>query len=99
MFLSLIVCIAVAGDAYKSVHCLAWRENGKRLDLLARDYSELEVTAAQFCLDGSKRLNIAVADGKKNLQVMTLSTGAVGIQAGCVYETNWVCRLIHSLVV
>jgi hypothetical protein len=50
--------IILYGDVHKSVHCLAWREQGKRLDLLARDYSPLEVTSAQFVFDGSKKLNM-----------------------------------------
>lgn len=68
----------IFGDIYKSVHCLQWREKGKKLELLARDYWPLEVTASGFALDGSKRLNIIVADAKQNLQILTLPAGESG---------------------
>ena len=34
------------GDILKSVHLMIWREKGKRLDLLASDLNEAEVSEA-----------------------------------------------------
>jgi hypothetical protein len=76
--------IVIFGDAFKSVHLLMWREKGKRLDLLARDYWPLETCATSFALDGSKHLNVIVADAKQNLQIMTLPSDEAGLQGRCV---------------
>eukprot|EP01050_Picozoa_sp_SAG11_P007538 SAG11_NODE_633_length_8047_cov_33.422874_1_plen_1762_part_00 len=66
--------IIIFGDINKSCHCLMFHHN-KKLDLIARDYWPLQVTAAHFALDGSKQLSLVVTDAKQNIQILTLPKG------------------------
>ncbi|TQD76264.1 hypothetical protein C1H46_038212 [Malus baccata] len=55
------------GDIHKSIYFLIWKEQGSQLNLLAKDFGNLDCFATEFLIDGSS-LRLVVADEQKNIQ-------------------------------
>lgn len=56
------------GDVHKSIYFLNWKEQGSQLNLLSKDFGDLDCLATEFLIDGST-LSLMVSDEQKNVQV------------------------------
>ncbi|KAL6123334.1 hypothetical protein ACLB2K_075856 [Fragaria x ananassa] len=67
--LNIVKNFILIGDIHKSIYFLSWKEQGAQLNLLAKDFGNLDCFATEFLIDGST-LSLAVADAQKNIQIL-----------------------------
>ncbi|XP_050387838.1 cleavage and polyadenylation specificity factor subunit 1 [Argentina anserina] len=67
--LNIVKNFILLGDIHKSIYFLSWKEQGAQLNLLAKDFGNLDCFATEFLIDGST-LSLAVADAQKNIQIL-----------------------------
>eukprot|EP00026_Physarum_polycephalum_P000594 Phypoly_transcript_00595.p1 GENE.Phypoly_transcript_00595~~Phypoly_transcript_00595.p1 ORF type:complete len:1399 (+),score=296.34 Phypoly_transcript_00595:319-4197(+) len=60
----------IVGDAYKSVYFIRWKEDGKSLTLLAKDFQHLNIYATEYLIE-QQTLGITVTDASKNLMLFS----------------------------
>ncbi len=70
--LNVVKNFILAGDAQHSVQFLRYKDQGKQIMPLAKDFGQACVRACQFVIAGSS-LHIAMADGEGNLRTFTYS--------------------------
>eukprot|EP01113_Clastostelium_recurvatum_P046313 TRINITY_DN8102_c0_g1_i1.p1 TRINITY_DN8102_c0_g1~~TRINITY_DN8102_c0_g1_i1.p1 ORF type:complete len:1020 (+),score=267.51 TRINITY_DN8102_c0_g1_i1:157-3060(+) len=68
--ISVAKCWIMMGDLYKGVYFLRWREEGKQLILLGKDFDRLEVFSTDYLID-QQQLGLLVSDSYKNLQIFS----------------------------
>ncbi|KAM1054442.1 hypothetical protein ACFX2I_001784 [Malus domestica] len=66
--LNIVKNFILLGDIHKSIYFLSWKEQGSQLNLLAKDFGNLDCFATEFLIDGST-LSLVVADEQKNIQI------------------------------
>lgn len=79
--LCVVKSFALVGDATHSVQFVRYREEGRQLALLGKDFGRAAVHAAQFLIAGSS-LHIAMADSSRSLRMFTYSPGDPGSWKG-----------------
>ena len=79
--LCVVKSFALLGDATHSVQFVRYREEGRQLALLGKDFGRAAVRASQFLISGSS-LHIAMADGAGSLRTYTYSPGDPGSWKG-----------------
>lgn len=71
----------IVGDAYKSVCFIRWKEDGKSLTLLAKDFQHLNVYATEYLIE-QQTLGIVVSDAAKNILVYSYSPTSAESRGG-----------------
>jgi len=71
----------VVGDIYKSVYFLRWKEEGKSLTLLAKDFQHLHVYTTEYIIESSN-LGIIVTDSSKNMLLYSYSPQSAESRSG-----------------
>eukprot|EP00941_MAST-03F_sp_MAST-3F-sp1_P003151 g3151.t1 len=71
----------VLSDVHDSIQLLRWKENDRRVVLLAKDYDPLDGTATDFLVN-DRQLGIVAADTEGNLQVFQYAPLNVASRGG-----------------
>nr|DAD18663.1 TPA_asm: hypothetical protein HUJ06_020126 [Nelumbo nucifera] len=66
--LNIVKNFILLGDIHKSIYFLSWKEQGAQLNLLAKDFGNLDCFATEFLIDGTT-LSLVVSDDQKNVQI------------------------------
>ncbi|KAK9143678.1 hypothetical protein Syun_013078 [Stephania yunnanensis] len=66
--LNIVKNFVLVGDIHKSIYFLSWKEQGAQLNLLAKDFGNLDCFSTEFLIDGST-LSLVVSDEQKNIQI------------------------------
>ena len=72
--LCVVKSFALLGDAHFGVHFVRYKEEGRQLAMLGKDFGRASVQAAQFLIAGSS-LHIVMADASGSLRTYTYAPG------------------------
>jgi len=71
----------LVGDIYKSVYFIRWKDRAKNMELLAKDYDEMNVLANEFLVDGNV-VSFLVCDAERNLHLFSYAPNDEQSRAG-----------------
>eukprot|EP00898_Chlorokybus_atmophyticus_P006401 jgi/Chlat1/6762/Chrsp50S06459 len=74
--ISVVKNFVLLGDVKKSLYFLCWREDGRQLTLLSKDFEPLDILATDYIIDGSA-LSLVASTGGGNVSLFSYAPRSV----------------------